>query len=921
MNSIDRLHQLGQSLWYDNIQRVLLENGEMAQMIARGEIRGVTSNPSIFHNAIAKSHDYDQALNTMAWAGGSADQIYDQLTIEDIRTAADLFLPLYEKTNGGDGYVSLEVNPLLAHDTGRTISEAKRLWNEVNRPNLMIKIPATVEGLPAVTEVIASGINVNITLIFSLERYQEVIAAYQEGLKRRIADGKPIDRISSVASFFVSRVDTKVDAALLKIIATGGKKAGAAKKLLGKAAIANARLAYEIFEREFKGPGFQSLQKAGGRIQRPLWASTSTKNPTYRDVLYVEELIGPETVNTVPPQTLAAYREHGKARVTIQENLDACRRLAEDLSRLNISMAEVTQELEDEGVKAFADAFTAMLKTIEDRRKEAALTPKNLQRKVQIRIEKMADEKVIQRLYQNDPTLWTQDPKEQEIIRTRLGWLTLPQKSREQIDDLKAFTAEIQAAGYHHALLLGMGGSSLAPEVMSLILGSKTGIDLTILDSTDPAQVLSTFRRTPCKDTLFIVSSKSGGTAEVNAFLDTFWSRCEKSVPGETQQHFIAITDPGTPLEKLAKERGFRRIFLADPTVGGRYSALTLFGLVPAALLGVDLDRVLRIAEKMAEQCSPIISAGRNPGLVLGAILGEAAMMKIDKVTFIADPSLAPFGAWLEQLIAESSGKQGKGILPVDLEPATRISKYGDDRIFVYLRMDGKYDKKAAKYKDAGHPVLTYTFRSTDEIFGEFFRWEFATSIACSLIGVNAFDQPDVQDNKNRTIEKIQKYRQNGRLDEPGTIWKRGSLSMMSNSIAGKNFQEMILAFLKKSKKGDYVAINAYVPRNRTNLAKLQKLRKWVLETTGLATTLGFGPRFLHSTGQLHKGGPDGCLFIQITADPENDVEIPGEGISFGILERAQSLGDYEALQTRGRKLIRIHLDKGNLDQILAEID
>lgn len=912
MNPIEQLFQAGQSLWYDNIQRILLENGEMAKMVADGDIRGVTSNPSIFHNAIAKSHDYDEALNTMAWAGGSADQIYDRLSIEDIQCAADLFLPLYQESKRADGYVSLEVNPLLAHDTMRTVSEAQRLWDEVGRPNLMIKIPATPEGIPAITQVIARGINVNATLIFSLERYKEVITAYLNGLKLRRTASQPINSIASVASFFISRVDSKVDAALQKIIERSGEEAETARKLFGKAAIANARLAYEIYEKEFSGAEFQDLARQGARIQRPLWASTSTKNPAYRDVLYVEELIGKNTVNTVPPQTLKAFKDHGVVKETIHDDLDGCHRLVAELAELGISMDQVTLELENEGVKSFADAFVSMLETIEERRKAAILTPPELQKKIQARIEQLIKDETVERLYVHDPSLWTDDPDGSEVIRNRLGWLDLPEKSRTLVDELRNFPQELKKSGIKRALILGMGGSSLAPEVMSKILGTKSGIELDILDSTDPDQVSAVMRNTPSQETLFIVSSKSGSTAEVSAFLDTFWERCVHRVGSDkASQHFIAITDPGTSLEKLARDRHFRRIFLSDPTVGGRYSALTPFGLVPAAILGVDLNQALDLAAKMMAQCMPGIPGGRNPGLVAGAILGQAALMGMNKLTILADPELVPFGAWLEQLIAESSGKQGKGILPVDQEPHVRISKYGKDRIFVYLRLNGNYDHRTVQLRKAGHPVITYTLRTPEDLYGEFYRWGIATSIACSILGVNAFDQPDVQDNKDRTVEKIKRFKESHRLEEPDPIWKKGEVSVYGNWLPGleksKTLQDVLKAILQESKEGDFIAINAYVARNRINQSRLQKMRKWLLESSGRATTLGFGPRFLHSTGQLHKGGPDQGIFIQITKDPKQDLEIPGEGITFGILERAQSLGDYEALEARGRRGIRIH--------------
>jgi transaldolase len=356
-NLIHELTALGQSLWYDNIQRRLLENGELAALIKNGDIRGVTSNPTIFHNAIAKSNDYDSALTPLALSGQNAEQIFWQLAVEDICAACDLFTPLYTETDGADGYVSIEVSPYLAHDTDATVAQAKHLWQTVNRPNLMIKIPATKEGIPAVRQVIAAGINVNVTLIFSIERYCEVMDAYLGGLEDRLLAGGDIEKIHSVASFFVSRVDTKID-----------PKLPVGSPLLGKAAVANAKLAYDEFRKVFGDARFGKLQLAKANFQRPLWASTGTKNPAYSDVIYVDNLIGPATVNTVPPATLDAVRDHVKPVQTIMEGLDECRQQIADLEKLGISMDVVTAELEAEGVKSFADAFTALLKSVDERR-------------------------------------------------------------------------------------------------------------------------------------------------------------------------------------------------------------------------------------------------------------------------------------------------------------------------------------------------------------------------------------------------------------------------------------------------------------------------------------------------------------------------------------------------------------------------
>jgi len=363
MNSIKKLYQLGQSIWYDNIERRLLENGELAGMIERGEIYGITSNPSIFHNAIAKSDDYDAALIPLAKRSVSKEEIYENLAVADIQTACDLFRPLYDATDGGDGYVSLEVSPYLAHDTAGTIDDAARLWNWVDRPNLMIKIPATKEGLPAITASIAAGINVNVTLIFSIERYKEVMEAYLSGLENRLAAGQLIDRIASVASFFVSRIDSNVDKRLDVI---GNEKASA---LQGKIAVANAKLAYAVHKTIFTGERWEGLRGVGANVQRALWASTSTKNPAYPDTKYVDELIGPKTVNTVPPATLIAFEDHGTIDLTLEADLNAAQAAMDGLAALGVSIEEVTQELEDQGVQAFAEAFTALLESVESRRK------------------------------------------------------------------------------------------------------------------------------------------------------------------------------------------------------------------------------------------------------------------------------------------------------------------------------------------------------------------------------------------------------------------------------------------------------------------------------------------------------------------------------------------------------------------------
>ena len=924
-SKITKLTELGQSLWLDYMERRILENGELARLVREGDVRGLTSNPSIFNNAIAKSKDYDSALIPMSWAGYTDKKILELLMIEDIERVADLLRPLFDKTHGGDGFVSLEVRPDLAYDTEKTIAEAQRLWSIVNRPNVMIKIPATEPGLPAIRQSIAAGININITLTFSIERYKEVMEAYLSGLEDRVKAGKPIDHINSVASFFVSRIDTKVDKYLEPIIKKSGRKRELAKSLLGKIAIANARLAYHEFREVFESDRFAALQAKGGKLQRPLWASTSTKNPAYPDTMYVDELIGAHTINTVPPQTLDAFRDHGKAKLTIEKNLTGARKDFANLETVGISIQQVTQELEQEGVQVFSVSYNSLLDTVRQRREDATHELGPLAKPIATRVAQLQADGYAKRFFARDASLWSTDLKGQEEVRIRMGWLGLPSTSQALLPELRKFITEVQQAGYKHALLLGMGGSSLASEVMSLMFGDTvSGLKLSILDSTDPAQVLNAAQKNPFASTLYIVSSKSGTTAEVKAMFDYFWDRAKHSAGIGTKEevgdHFIAITDPGTPLEKMAFERKFRKIFLADPNVGGRYSALTTFGLVPAALMGIDVEELLGCAAWMASECGPEQPLGRNPGFVLGAVIGEAFHRGKDKLTLIADLELDPFGAWLEQLIAESSGKLGKGVVPIHGESLVAPELYGTDRLFVYLRRSGKLDSKVKRLRKAGQPVLTQDIQDNSDLGAEFYKWEVAIASACAIIGVNAFDQPDVQDSKKRTIAKISYYRTHHIFEQDKPVLKDHGIALFSkDSIKSRQLPKLVDKFLTSARPGDYVAINAYLCRDKGNEAIIQELRKWIRERTKLATTVGFGPRFLHSIGKLYKGGANNGIFLVITTDSAQDINIPGEGLSFGTLEYGEALGDLEALEARGRRVMHIHLDNPELLNTLVK--
>ncbi|MEE4194001.1 MAG: bifunctional transaldolase/phosoglucose isomerase, partial [Anaerolineae bacterium] len=879
MSNNTELYALGQSLWYDNISREIINTGELKKMIDDGDVYGVTSNPSIFMKAIASTNAYDDAIQPMSIADWDPVDIFWQLAVEDIQAGADILAELYQKTNRGDGYISLEVDPNIADDTEATIQDVQRLWHWVDRPNLCVKIPATKAGLPAIRQSIAAGINVNVTLIFSPERYQEVMEAYLSGLEDRLAAGQPIDHIHSVASVFVSRIDGMVDPKLRDFVDQGGPLGESAIGFIGKTAVASTRFCYKLFKEVFSSERYRRLEEAGAHVQRPLWASTGTKDPAYSPTKYIDELIAPQTVNTAPPNTIAAYKETGAVAYSVERFEDEAEDLLQSIGRFGIDMHEVYETLEVDGVKAFSDAFAQLMDVIQTRKEEMKAQIGHLAEATAAQIDHLKDINASERMANLDATLWTEDPAGQAEIVHRLGWIDAPWSAMELMPTVLPIAADAVNDGFTHCTLLGMGGSSLAPEVERLTLGigevdGKPGLDLAILDSTDPGQVAECTARAPIEKTIFIVASKSGSTAEVHAFMEHFWKITVEKVGEEAAgDHFIVITDPGSMLIPIAEERNFRAVVISDPNVGGRFSAMTAFGITPAALMGFDVEDLLMRAQKMAQQCKPGVPAGRNPGLVLGALIGEASLQGRDKLGIINDPAFDSLGSWLEQLIAESSGKNGKGIVPIDGEPVIIPPSSEKDRLYVYVRQDGSKDGIIKQLRSIGHPVLVLDVPCTKDLFAEFYRWEMAISYACMLLGVNTFDQPNVQLSKSLTKEYIKRYHEEGSLDLGKLLWENSKGAVYGQSSEGlpdcENLKDIIAAFTAQAAPGDYIAINAYLPRNEKMTVMMEELRKAIAQHTQRAVSLGFGPRFQHSTGQLHKGGKNNILVLYITAEPE----------------------------------------------------
>jgi transaldolase/glucose-6-phosphate isomerase len=932
-NPVKDLQKFGQSVWLDYIRRNLITSGELQRLIDEDGLRGITSNPAIFEKAISGSNDYADLLKSLqSRTDLDAKARYEILAIRDIQDAADLLRPVYQETKRRDGYVSLEVSPYLGHDTEGSIQEARRLWKAVARENVMIKIPGTPEGLPAIEQLLSEGININITLLFSQKVYAQVAEAFLAGLEKLAATGGDLSKMASVASFFISRIDSLADSEIETRLkkAKDAREQAQLKSLLGKVAIANGKQTYQHYQSIFSSARWKKLASLGAQTQRVLWASTSTKNPAYRDVLYVEELIGPDTVNTIPPATIDAFRDHGHARQSLTEDVEAATETMETLAKVGISIDEITSKLTEDGVRLFEEAFDKLLQAVEKSSKsqttpkvnrQSYKLPETLTASVKHHIDDWRAGGKVRRLWQRDASLWTGTDE-----ANWLGWLSITEDEIGQEQKLRSVAEEIKKEGFRDVLVLGMGGSSLCPEVLALTLGPISGYpELYVLDSTDPAQVKAFEQKVDLENTLFVVSSKSGSTLEPNIFKQYFFERVKQTAGADkVGSHFIAITDPGSKLQQVAEADRFRHIFHGVPSIGGRYSALSNFGLVPASLMGVDPVNFLDRTEEMVEACASCVPVEENPGVVLGIVLGAAAKEGRDKITIIASPRISDLGAWLEQLLAESTGKQGKGIVPVDREELGSPESYGKDRIFAYVRLesapDAAQDAKVAALEEAGQAVIRISVDDIYDLGQEFFRWEIATAVAGSIIGINPFNQPDVEASKIVTRKLTEEYEKTGSLPAEKPVLEDSGIKLFTDpknadalaKAAGseRSLVAYLRAHLNRLSDRDYLALLAFVPMNDENEALLQKIRHAVRDKRRVATCLGFGPRFLHSTGQAYKGGPNTGVFLQVTCDDAADLPVPGQKYTFGVVKAAQARGDFQVLVDRGRRALRVHLGR-----------
>jgi len=883
VNPVQQLLELGQSVWLDYIRKDLLESGELARLIAAGEVRGVTSNPTIFQQAFGSSSLYDNAARPLAQAGWSDEQVFESLAVDDIRAATDLFLPLYERSEGADGFVSIEVSPRLAYNTPATLDEARRLWSEVNRPNVMIKIPATEPGLSAIEQAIAEGINVNVTLVFSLKRYSQVMQAYLQGLERRLQAGHSLGHVASVASFFVSRVDTLVDGLLEALLREEGPKAPRAAALLGKAAIANAKLAYAQFKAFFEDERFNRLRREGARPQRPLWASTSTKNPAYRDVVYVENLIGPHTVNTLPPATLVAFREHGEAAATIEQRLSAARAQLEALEELGISMERVTDQLEREGVQKFAESFEGLLERLGARAQGFRQELGPLQPAYRAALQQLDENRAGPRLWARDRSLW---PQAKNGGPSELDWLEAPGAA---VEVLSFISQAASSAGKTTVGWIAPGAEAGWRSLLEPFIRPSQGLKLVELEGLEPAAERSFARRTPAETTLFVVAQTDRPAIEAQACAEPHWRRVQERLGEAAARSFVVLAEPGSPLSSLAVGRGWSLVRLATSPTHGPFALLAPESLAPAALAGVDVGRFLAGAAQAARASGPKVPAARNSGLALAGYLVAAASNSAS-LELLADPPLGGLAQW----IADFAGLT----LGLELRVRRRLGRSprsAPPRPHLYLRLSGDREETVRGLVGRGAPVLVMQVGEGLAGLGySLMSWQLAAVWAAHLLGRNPFARFQRRwelDHLRRSLARRSKV---GAAPTPrGRTLAGGLLAWPARRWIGladsAGLEQLAAAVLDWADKEAGVRVSQYPAWRSRELARIQ-------------ATLD-----AMKTARAPSGARE-IATLQVVLQPKQDRQIPGFDVSYADLNRMLAAAEFEALQGSSQPAVGILL-------------
>ncbi len=932
-NPLWNMRSRGQGVWLRGFRRRLADSGMLDEMIRESAVSGLDCDLISLAGAVSRGPEYGESLLRIVAEDGDLEPA-ESLLAEEARTGAHLLRTVYRESDGRDGLVSVDAGSVWANDAESMSRAARRIGRTAEAPNVLPKLPPTDSGFAVFEALTAESFGVHIGPLFSLAAVDRAVDAFLRGARARAGNFPAGVSPLAVISFGVAPLDVVVDELLReKIHGAGGRDTSAAESLLGGTATALAMLAYRRLRERLAAEVGASSQRELGMLLLA-FADVATADARQPRCRYVEALTGPDTAVVVSPGLL---RDIGRGAVkdTSAQTVGEAEELLGELEDLEIDAGAIGAALEARTVRRRAAAYGELSRVVElatealtadaDRARAVASTGTpwwssrpEIDDAVVVDVVDTKLDEAVSRMWSKDASLWSDDPQTGEAIRNRLGWLdAAAEEAFAGSEPLRRFAARLEKSDIERVLLLGMGGSSLAAEVCSRVFGTER---VRVLDSTVPGHIHAVSESVDPARTALLVASKSGTTTEVRALLDYFYALAAPLLesPGE---RFSAITDPGTPLEQTAHERDFQRLWLAPPDVGGRFSALTVFGTLPMAIMGIETSAVLASARRMATQCAAEVPAAANPAARLASAMHQALAAGRDKLTLLSSPSLAAFGVWAEQLVAESTGKQGKGVVPVVSEPVGSVDEYGDDRLFVWTQLQEEEDAEARGHVDAleaaGHPVVRIVLQDRHDIGGEFFRWEAAVALLGALMEINPFDQPDVQASKDRTAAILAGDEgAAGIVDMPPAAAGNGWAifadlerdAELATRLSGADMTAWLKAHLGRAAAPEYVGIQAFVPPQRTAHRALQRLRVLLRQRRGVATTLGWGPRFLHSTGQLHKGGPDTALFLQITADDAEDIDVPGAGYTFGRLARAQSLGDFAALQERGRRVVRVHL-------------
>ncbi len=933
MNAIKQARRLGQAFWLDNLTRKLIRDGDLKRRISEQAITGVTSNPAIFHQAIGFSDEYDDDIRKLVQDGCTIPEVYETLVVDDVRKACDLLRPTFQESDGADGFVSLEVSPRLAHAGADTLAEAKRLWFLVDRPNVMIKVPGTPAALPVLESAVHLGIHTNITLLFSPARFVQFLEAHMAGLEKRLSDGLAIRHVASVASFFVSRVDTLVDRLLGQRwmqTADPGYRMRLAR-LFGKAGVANARLAYRQLVSVRASARWLNLEKRGARPLRLVWASTGQKDPLLSPLLYVESLLGPETVVTATEKTLDSFAARGRAQIALNEGSTAeAQTIVGELNAFGIDMEAVSEGLQQEGISKFIEPYERLMVALSEKRalfigKKANQQDTGALRLVAPALAALGARRFSERLFARDGSLWTDDIESAKRVESALGWVDSHNLFRSRVEEIRSFTDGVRRDGFKHVVMLGTGANTLPAEIAWGTFGNARGWpEFLILDDTDPAAVRAIEAQLDLAKTFFLVVGKSGTNLETLSFYKYFYDRLLVSGVPALGSRFAAITDSHSWLAREAIAKKFQQCYLNPTTVSSPFAAFSYLGLVPMSLLGLDIQALLDRARAFAIAAGPGIPEPSNPALQLGASLALLAKGGRDKLTFLLSPNIFSFASWAEHVLVHTTSKDGKGIVPVVGEPLGPPRLYGNDRVFLHITHRGSAKKGEAKrvaaLEKAGHPVIRVTLPDRMGLAEECVRWQLASVCAGLLLGINPFVDPSEGEGRRNTEELLRQWATDRRFPKEKATAETGSVRVYGTPPRKVGTADAAVSeFLRETPKNGYIGVLAFFRRTAARDKALALFRTTLGEKYNVATTLAYGPRFLHTTAPLYKCGPENGSVLMLTTEEDRDAPIPGHDYGFAVLHEAQALGELQAIRNRGRRVLRLHF-KGDIKEALGSI-